>query len=116
MLSDIVWAASAGFIGVIVAEIARKFIPEQGRVDAEEELLLTDAEIAKLVTWRRFVRFGALIFGLALPLLIYGWPEYFSFGVIAIFVFHAFAMWVLAEIFLSMSPKQQTLTRLLRKE
>jgi hypothetical protein len=115
-LSDIALAASAGFIGVIVAEIARKFIPEQGRVDAEEELRLSDAEIAKLITWRRFVRFGALIFGLTLPLLIYSWPESFSLGFIAVFIYWVFVMWVFGEIFLSINPKQQTLTRLLRKK
>ena len=116
LLANIVWAVCAGVIGVIVAEIARKFIPEEARLDAEEESSLTQAEIAKLMFRRRLARYGALAFGFAFPLLMLPWPESLDLFVIGACIFSAFAFCFIAEVFLIANPRQLALTRLLRKK
>ena len=118
LLANIVWAVCAGVIGVIVAEIARRFIPGEARVDAEEELSLTDAEIAKLMFRRRLARYGALALGFAFPLLMFPWPESPDLIVVVVMMctFSAFVFWFIAEVFVAANPRQLALTRLLRKK
>jgi len=116
-VSDIVRAFSAGCIGIIIAEVARKFIPEQCQLDGIEERTLTEAEIKKLTIQRRFGRLAGLVLGFVFPALIYPWHEFVAhpYMVVGLCIYWAFALVIAAEIIFSVNPKQQVLTRVLRK-
>jgi hypothetical protein len=117
LMSEIVRAFSAGCLGVIVAEIARKFIPEQQQLEDDEECVLTEAEIKTLVAKRRFFRVGGFVFGVAFPIAIYPFREFVAnpYMGLVLCIYWAITMLIAAEIFLSINPKQRVLTRILRK-
>src|SRR2546423_7407061 len=116
LVSDIVLAFAGGFIGVAIAEIGRRRIPEQRQIEIEEEHSLTEAEVAALVAVRRRVRLAAVLLGLVLPFLVYPWREFkahLAVGV-GLCIYAAFFVLLVAEILLSLSRKQQIATRVLR--
>jgi hypothetical protein len=107
----------AGFVGVAVVEFARRFLPEQRELDADEVDSLSDAQVRRLLAVRRVVRVAALALGFLLPLIAFPLNEIGDYPgtAVAVCLYFALLFWLLAAILLSLHPRQRILRAALRR-
>lgn len=117
-LADWIMVLVAGFIGVAVFEFARRFVPGQRQLDADEIDSLSDADVERLLKVRRYVRVGAMVLGFLFPFFVFGVADAASHAllVIVLCLYYALVMWLFAEILLSLHPRQRILRAVLRRQ
>ena len=106
-----------GCLGVVVGEFVRPLMPAQYQLDADEVDALSDIQVRRLLMVRRIVSRTALLLGFMLPVIIFPVRDVISTPVFAIIMglVYAFWVWLIAEILLSLHPRQRILKFALRR-
>ena len=109
-----------GCIGVIVVEYARRSLPAQRQVDADEVDSVSDAELRRLLAVRKYFRATAMVLGFLLSFITYRSGDLasipgFIISAVNTAIIFAFILWFFAELLLSVHPRQRILKFVLQQ-